>query len=106
MQKTVHKRLSGSVRPVGTLKNTVHMGLFGKLTAAGSLALERRREFSETNKLANAIIIFLSIASLFIAILPMDLLGVILGVVLSVANYFLTPYAVIRVREIDRWHPK
>lgn len=76
------------------------MGLHSKLSFADSLKSEARTGFYERHKpiaVAMILIVFLlPIAGVFV----LGLSGGVLGVIVSAAAYLLTPYAVLKLRDL------
>ncbi len=75
----------------------------GTLSFKGSLDLARRREFYETNKRVRNIIIGITILSPFLGLLLSGIVGLLVGLAIGSLSYFLSPYAVTKVREIEHW---
>jgi uncharacterized membrane protein SpoIIM required for sporulation len=69
-----------------------------ELTFTGSLKSEQRRDFYEHNKsiavLMILVVFLFPIAGIFLT----GLTGAVLGVVVSVVAYYLTPYVVLKLR--------
>lgn len=63
---------------------------------------EKRREFCEQNTAIKWLIIAITIGAPIVGFFVIGLIGVIVGFVLGIISYFLGPYAVIKVREIER----
>ncbi len=74
------------------------MNRHSELSFTGSLKSEQRRTFYEHHKpiavLMILILFFLPIVGVFVMGAP----GGLLGVVVSVVGYFLTPYVVLKLR--------
>jgi predicted nucleic-acid-binding Zn-ribbon protein len=74
------------------------------LSFKDSLDLARRREFYKTNKRVRNIIIGITVLSPFIGLLLTEIVGLLFGLAIGALSYFLSPYAVTKVREeIERW---
>ena len=104
--KNCHFKLA--VDHKGPCPNCGQEGKLFKVTATASitmkarLAWETRHEFLETNKRAKAIVVVLTIVPPLLGLILGAIPGAILGLVASVVVYILSPYAVIRVREITK----
>jgi uncharacterized membrane protein len=68
------------------------------LSFSDSLKYEERRGFYERNKPVAVLMIFIVFLLPILAVFMWGLPGAALGVLLSVAAYFLTPYAVLKMR--------
>lgn len=65
---------------------------------ADSLKSERRREFYERHKLVAVAMILIVFLLPFAGLFVTGLFGVVLGVLISIAGYYLTPYAWLKLR--------
>jgi hypothetical protein len=72
------------------------------VTAKSSLSWEKRREYFESNKLNRNILIILTVISPFIGLVVKGLIGFFIGFAVSILLFFLGPYALMKVREIER----
>jgi len=63
---------------------------------------ERRREFFEVNRKIKWLIIAITIGSPLVGFIVSGLVGFIIGLILSFISYLLGPFAVTKVREIER----
>jgi hypothetical protein len=72
------------------------------VTAKSSLSWEKRREYFESNKRIRNILINLTIISPFIGLVLKGLIGLFVGFAVSILLFFLGPYALMKVREIER----
>ena len=70
-----------------------------ELSFSDSIKYEERRGFYERNKPVAVLMIIIVFLLPILAVFMWGLLGAALGVLLSVAAYFLTPYAVLKMRE-------
>ncbi len=66
------------------------------------LSSELRREFFEENSLIKWILIFISIVSPFLGLIISGWNGVLIGLVISIVNYVLGPYSIIKIREVTK----
>lgn len=71
-----------------------------------SLTWEKQREFFETNRKLRNVIIAIIIISPVLGLYFSGVLGLIIGLVLGIVSYILSPYAVMKVREIERGSSK
>ena len=74
------------------------MVLTSEFSFSDSLKSERRRDFYERHKPIAIVMILIVFLLPFAGLLVMDLFGVVLGVLISVAGYYLTPYAWLKLR--------
>jgi hypothetical protein len=75
------------------------MNRHSELSFTDSLKSEERRGFYERNKLVAVLMILIVFLLPILAVFMWGLLGAVLGVLLSIAAYYLTPYAVLKLRE-------
>jgi hypothetical protein len=114
-------KMSATCKSCGSLLNINHTGpcpkcgqtgKIGKveineqLNITGSLDVERRREFYETNKKYRNIVIGITLVSSCLGFFLTGFIGLLAGLVLGTLSYFLSPYAVTKIRQIDKWHFK
>ena len=64
-----------------------------------SLKCEQRRDFYERNKPIAVFIILIVFIFPILGVFVIGLSGAVLGVVISVLGYYLTPYAVLKLRK-------
>jgi len=76
--------------------------LSSSITSKARLAWETRHEFLQTNKKVKAVVVVLTVVSPFLGLILGSTLGLVVGLVVSAIIYFLSPYAVTRVREITK----
>jgi hypothetical protein len=90
----------GSCPKCGETGKRVYRLLAGNgVRLSASLAWETQHKFLEQNRAIHAVVILLTIIGPILGYLLQPLIGFSISLVLSVANYFLTPYAVMRVIE-------
>jgi hypothetical protein len=75
------------------------MNRHSELSFTDSLKSEERRSFYERNKPVAVLMILIVFLLPILAVFMWGLLGAVLGVLLSIAAYYLTPYAVLKLRE-------
>ena len=75
------------------------MGLHSELSFANSLKSDQRKGFYERNKPIAVVMILVVFLLPIVGVFVMGLPGAVLGVALSVFGYFLTPYAVLKLRD-------
>ena len=80
-----------------TLYYTVPMSPSSDLSFADSLTTTQRNSFYERHKPLAIGMILAVFFMPFIGLLAGGLLGVVAGVIISVAAYYLAPYAVLKV---------
>ena len=73
------------------------MPLPSDLSFSASLKEHQRREFYERRKPIAVVMILVVFLLLFVGLYITGLFGAVLGVVLSVAAYYLTPYVVLKL---------
>lgn len=66
------------------------------------LAWEMRREFYEKKPLALAAVIGITFSAPFLGLVLVGWVGVIIGLALGAAAYWIGPFAITKVREIER----
>ena len=67
-----------------------------------SVNWERRREFFEENPKIKWLIRAITVGSPFLGLVFLGFVGLVLGLILRILSYWLGPYAVTKVREIER----
>lgn len=67
------------------------------LSFSDSLKEHQRREFYERHKPMAVVMIFIVFLLPFVGLLITGLFGAVLGVVVSVMAYYLTPYVVLKL---------
>ena len=82
------------------------MTLRASVIATDSVTWETRREFFEQNPKIKWLIIAITIGSPFVGLVFVGVLGLVIGFVLGFLSYLLRPYAVTKVREIERGSAK
>ena len=75
------------------------MAFPSELSFTDSLKAEQRRHFYERNKRIAIVMILIVFLAPFIGIFVRGLSGAVWGVVLSVLGYYLTPFAVLKLRQ-------
>jgi hypothetical protein len=75
------------------------MSRHSELSFTGSLKSEQRRNFYEHNKPIAVLMILILFLFPIVGISVSGLPGGVLGVVISVLGYYLTPYVVLKLRE-------
>jgi len=93
---------TGPCPKCGKVGKKISLTLTETLTFKDSLNWESRREFFEGNPKIKWLIIAITIGSPFLGLVIVGLLGVVIGLVLGIVSYLLGPYAVTKVREIER----
>ena len=74
------------------------MALHSESSFTDSLKSELRRDFYERHKLLAIVMILIVFLLPFAGLFVTGLFGVVLGVLISVAGYYLTPYAWLKLR--------
>ncbi|WP_321528844.1 hypothetical protein [Sedimenticola selenatireducens] len=80
----------------------ISIGIAEEIDVAGHITWERRREFYEKKPLVLATAIAITIGAPFLGLFLIGWPGVIAGLVLGGAAFWIGPVAVIKVREIER----
>jgi len=93
---------TGPCPKCGREGKTVHVKIRDSLGIRDSLFWERRREFFEENPKIKILLLGITFGSPIIGLICSGILGLIVGFVFSLVSYLLGPYAVIKVREIER----
>ena len=76
------------------------MGLLTEPSFTDSLKADQRRQFYERNKpIAVALIVIVFVAPI-LGVLLKGLAGLFWGMTVSVLGYYLTPYVVMKLREV------
>ena len=86
----------------GSTKRTINICLNDTIHLSDKMYWERVREFYEKNHSIKAVIIAIAVLSPFLGLFVAGIPGVVVGLFLSAASYFLGPSAVTKVREITR----
>ena len=71
-----------------------------ELSFTSSLKSDQRNGFYERNKPIVVVMILIVFLLPIVGVFVTGLSGAVLGVALSVFGYFLTPYAVLKLREV------
>jgi hypothetical protein len=74
------------------------MALPSEVSFADSLKSERRGDFYERHKLVAIVMILIVFLLPFVGLVVTGLFGVVLGVLISIAGYYVTPYVWIKLR--------
>lgn len=74
------------------------MGLHSELSFADSLKSDQRNGFYERHKPIAVVMILTVFLLPIVGVFVMGLPGGVLGAIISVAGYLLTPYAVLKLR--------
>jgi len=93
---------TGPCPKCGKLGKKISLTLTETIGFKDSLKWEKQREFFEQNPKIKWLIVAITIGSPFVGLVMAGLLGVVIGLVLGVLSYLLGPYAVVKVREIER----
>ena len=75
------------------------MNRHSELSFTGSLKSEQRRTFYEHNKPIAVLMILILFLFPIVGVSVIGMSGAVLGVVISVLGYYLTPYVVLKLRE-------
>ncbi len=75
------------------------MNRHSDLSFAGSLKSEPRRNFYEHHKPVAVLMILIVFLLPIVGVSVIGVPGAVLGVILSVLGYYLTPYVVLKLRE-------
>jgi hypothetical protein len=75
------------------------MNRHSELSFTGSLKSEPRRNFYEHHKPIAVLMILIVFLLPIVGVSVMGVPGAVLGVVISVVGYYLTPYVVLKLRE-------
>ena len=87
-------------RPYIGLYYTVPVGLHSELSFTSSLKSDQRKGFYERHKPIAVVMILIVFLFPIVGVFVGGVSGGVLGVIVSVAAYFLTPYAVLKLREV------
>lgn len=93
---------TGTCPKCGHLGKTTVMQINDSLTISDSFSWKTTKEFYEKNKPMLAIVIVLSIISPLVGVVLAGIPGIIVGFIISGLCYFLSPLAIIKIREIER----
>lgn len=93
---------TGPCPKCGKLGKKISLILTETLGLKDSIKWEKRREFFEENPKIKWLIIAITIGSPFLGLVLFGIVGVVIGLVLGGLSYLLGPYAVTKVREIER----
>jgi hypothetical protein len=74
------------------------MSIPSRVSFAESLKSDQRRNFYENHKPIAVLMILIVFLFPFFGLFVVGLFGAVLGVVISVAGYYLTPYVVLKLR--------
>jgi len=59
------------------------------------------REFYETNKTVRNVVIAITILSPFVGLVLSGIVGLLFGLAVGIISYFISPYALTKIREIE-----
>ena len=96
---------AGAARGAPTSDRSLHLyysvpvGLHSELSIANSLKSDQRQGFYERHKPITVVMILIVFLLPIVGVFVTGLFGGVLGVIVSVAGYFLTPYAVLKLRD-------
>lgn len=85
----------------GHLGKTTEIQINDSLAVSDSFSWRTTKEFYEKNKPILAIIIVLSIISPMVGVVLAGGPGIIVGFIISGFCFFLSPFAIIKIREIE-----
>ncbi len=68
-----------------------------------SPTIETRREFYEKNPKIKFVVLTIAVLSPFLGLLVSGVVGLTIGLLLSLISYLLSPRAVTKIREIQRF---
>jgi len=77
-----------------------------KIHISDSLEIQKTHEFYKKNKTLFLIVLILSFGTPILGYFVTGIYGVIFGLVIGALTYFLSPYAVIKIREITKYQAK
>ncbi len=86
----------------GKKGRSVSVGVAEEINVAGHITWEKRREFYEKNLLAFIAVVVITFGAPFLGLLLVGWAGVVAGLVLGGAAYWVGPFAVTKIREIER----
>lgn len=86
----------------GSTKRNVSVSITESIHMSDSIQWVSRREYYEKNKKVLAVVILIAVGSPLLGLVVAGVPGVFVGFTLSAISYFLGPYAVTKVREIER----
>ncbi|HEY3196841.1 MAG TPA: hypothetical protein VGJ57_02415 [Nitrospirales bacterium] len=73
-----------------------------ELSFASSLKSEQRKGFYEQNKPIAVLMILIVLLLPIVGVFVGGMSGAVMGLVISVSGYYLTPYAVLRLRAVSK----
>lgn len=86
----------------GKKGRNISIDIAGEINVAGHLTWENRREFYEKKPLALAAVLAITFGAPFLGLVLVGWIGVVVGLALGAAAYWIGPFAVTKVREIER----
>ena len=86
----------------GSTRRLINESINETVNVSMKVGWETVREFYEKNRSILAVVIAIAVSSPFLGLLVAGIPGVVVGLFLSVASYFLGPHAVTKVREITK----
>jgi|GEM_PF-1887922 len=90
----------------GKGKKLIKINLQGTLSFKGSLDRTWRQEYYKTNKCFRNIIISIAILALFLCLVLSGIIGLLVGLAISVLSYILSPYAITKIFKTKEWDAK
>lgn len=86
----------------GSTGRTLRVRVEDRINVKESGTIGSQQEFYEENRLAKYIIIGVTVGAPLLGLAITGLPGLIVGSILGGLSYFLSPYAITKVREINR----
>ncbi len=94
---------TGACPKCGHIGKSTKMQISDKLSVSDSISWKTTKEFYEKNKSILTVIIVLSIISPLVGVVLAGVPGIIVGFIISGLCYFLSPLAIIKIRETENW---
>jgi len=101
-EDTVCPHCGSDLRKVGKRKD-IKCTFKERIVLKDTVSIKTTKEFYETNPTVKFLAIVISVISPCIGLFIAGISGIVIGLIVSVIVYYLSPYAVMKVREIREY---
>ena len=95
-------KFSGSCPKCGKVGKDYDARFSTRVVTKTSVTWQKTKEFYRKNKILGYVILMITIASAFLGLFLGRVTAVAVGLILGLLTYYLTPKAVLKIREIER----
>lgn len=86
----------------GGTARTVRVNIVESVEVADSLSWEKRREYYQKHPVTLATVVVITVGAPFLGLAFIGWTGVLIGLALGIACFWLSPFAITKVKEIER----